>query len=124
MAVAPRVSCCRRIEDATLARAVKDLPQGKGVGGRTGGRGRDRYIGRGREGEGGGREREQGRERAGRRSRTRQEAQKGATRGWGFGLLIIGCARGGRRGRADARGRCAPQDGTGVVRPAAQMRLR
>ena len=25
MAVAPRVSCCRRIEDATLALAVKDM---------------------------------------------------------------------------------------------------
>ena len=25
MAVAPRVSCCRRVEDATLARAVKEI---------------------------------------------------------------------------------------------------
>ena len=25
MAVAPRVSCCRRIDDATLARAVKGM---------------------------------------------------------------------------------------------------
>ena len=65
MAVAPRVSCCRRIDDATLARLLLgsprgawrnkwlcwDLHKGKGVGGRKRGREKDREIGRGREGE-------------------------------------------------------------------------
>jgi len=40
-------------------------------------------------------------EREGRSSRTRREAQKGATRGWGFGLLIIRIARGRRHGTVD-----------------------
>ena len=35
-------------------------------------------------------------------------------------LLIIGCARGGRRGRAGAQGQC----GAGVARPLAKMRPR
>ena len=48
IAVAPRVSCCQRIEDATLARAVKDLNKGKGVGERKSGMERDREIGRGK----------------------------------------------------------------------------
>ena len=50
-------------------------------------------------------------EREGRSSRTRREAQKGATRGWGFSLLIISSARGRRRTYAGTRGRRTPQDG-------------
>ena len=54
-------------------------------------------------------------EREGRTSRTRREAQKGATRGRGFGLLIIRIARGRRHGYGGARGWRRPQDVAGVV---------
>ena len=83
MAVAPRVSCCRRIDDVTLARLLLgsprgawrntwlcwDLHKGKGVGGRKRGREKDREIGRAREGEreGGGGEGEREIERHGER---------------------------------------------------------